>query len=327
MNPYARCVSFLLAAAIFSGCTHISLRRNTVRQASTLTELQYQMVLNNLAMFCSDQDAVPWHIALSGGTSQIADTGSLSVLFDLNGGTVTHPNPLASRSIVEQWSTVPVTDDTNLKLLQKAYQGAIWGQPSILNEDDANDLGHALSLQIGTNSDMSIVVEALRSQGEALKTLQMQMRLSDQSKAKKIFELIDERKTDLSKMATTLLEKFLVDDGKGKFKLINKDKKCVNEDEASGLARETLRQVNSIQETLIGIPSGWFTCGTRKEVPRDACYVGHYGDCYVWVCAEGRAGLSKMTLAVLQLSGTIKDSQVMTIPTGLQFSPATSGVR
>jgi len=53
-----RCVAFALGLAAF-GCTDAQLRRSTVRQASTLSELQYQQVLENLATLCVDPNVLP----------------------------------------------------------------------------------------------------------------------------------------------------------------------------------------------------------------------------------------------------------------------------
>src|SRR5262249_21245038 len=62
-----------------------------------------------------------------------------------------------------------------------------------------------------------------------------------------------------------------------------------SKDAATGLTKETIRQVNEVQAALLSVPSGWFHSGRRRDVPRDACYVGQYGKCYVWVGPEGRA--------------------------------------
>ena len=63
-----------------AGCvfTDWGLRRSVVTQASTLTELQYQQVLGNLAMMSLDPDAVPTHINIRDGSAQIQDNGVIS---------------------------------------------------------------------------------------------------------------------------------------------------------------------------------------------------------------------------------------------------------
>jgi hypothetical protein len=46
-------------------------------------------------------------------------------------------------------------------------------------------------------------------------------------------------------------------------------------------------------------PPGWFHVGGKKDVPKDACYVGRYKYCYVWVTSDGMLDLSRFTVAVL----------------------------
>jgi hypothetical protein len=43
----------------------------------------------------------------------------------------------------------------------------------------------------------------------------------------------------------------------------------------------------------------WFNTGCSKDVPKDACSVGHYCTTYVWVGPEGRDEFTKLTLAIL----------------------------
>jgi hypothetical protein len=46
-------------------------------------------------------------------------------------------------------------------------------------------------------------------------------------------------------------------------------------------------------------PPGWFHLGCKRDVPRDASYVGRYRGRYAWVTSEGMPGLSRFTVAVL----------------------------
>jgi hypothetical protein len=48
-------------------------------------------------------------------------------------------------------------------------------------------------------------------------------------------------------------------------------------------------------------PPGWFCLGGKKDVPRDAMYVGRFGDRYAWVTAEGVAPLARFTVTVLSV--------------------------
>jgi hypothetical protein len=83
------------------------------------------------------------------------------------------------------------------------------------------------------------------------------------------------------------------------------------------------RQVKEIENDLFEIPCdrSWYGCGGKHDVPRDACFVGHYGDCYVWVCRDGIKELSKLTLKVLKFSSLIKSEALLTVP-GPRFTPS-----
>ena len=53
-------------------------------------------------------------------------------------------------------------------------------------------------------------------------------------------------------------------------------------------------------------PRGWYCVGGKKDVPKCACYVGHYSGCggckYVWVTPEGMNGLATFTMGALDLA-------------------------
>ena len=80
-----------------------------------------------------------------------------------------------------------------------------------------------------------------------------------------------------------------------------------------------------IQRALVRIGPGWFHVGRKKDVPRDACFVGHHGDRYVWVGPEGREALTEFTLTVLRISTLIKETQTLLSPGQVKFSPGDRG--
>jgi hypothetical protein len=374
-----RAVLTLSAALWYSaGCTDIQLRRSTVRQASTLTELQYQVVLDNLAMFAADPNALPWHVALKTGAAQVTDTGTAGFLLDIDGGVATHPNIFGSRSVVEQWGTIPATDGTTLRLLRMAYQSA-FGELRILNVDQANDLAHELSRQIGTTADISIDSDTLRqltnlyspprtsgpdSRKEELQDGGTKPAGGDSAAARETekpelpvardadsvapgraplaaerdegfeslplgaFDAVFRDRSEMVAKAYTIAAEKISDTLDEDILRFRSDEKRYlfrpNTDAATGLTKETVRQVNEIQNTLLSVPSGWFQSGSKRDVPRNACYVGHYGKCWGWVCPEGRAGLSEFTLCILDLASVMKEAQVVAMPSGIQFSPGFS---
>src|SRR5262245_60058221 len=50
------------------------------------------------------------------------------------------------------------------------------------------------------------------------------------------------------------------------------------------------------------LPRGWFQSGCKKDVPKDACYVGCYCNTYVWVLPDGVEGLTRFTMTVIDLA-------------------------
>lgn len=46
-------------------------------------------------------------------------------------------------------------------------------------------------------------------------------------------------------------------------------------------------------------PPGWYQIGCKKDVPKDACYVGRWGDRYAWVTGDGMPQLARFTATTL----------------------------
>ena len=124
------------------GCTGARLRTSTVQQASTLTNLQHQVVLNNLAIFVENPDAIPFQLNLHDGSTQISDLGQM----DLIGKQPIESGITGSRTVVNSWLTTPVTDDVTLRLLRMAYRRALGSSGSLYDDECklANDLAHEL---------------------------------------------------------------------------------------------------------------------------------------------------------------------------------------
>ena len=121
-----RTICVLLGIAFSSGCTHTALRDNTLAMSETLTELQYRIVLNNLAMLVSRPGSLPWHTKFDEGTIQVTDRARS--FLDLPGlATVLDPGVelRARHTITGQWRIVPVTNPEELIDLQAVYRLAL----------------------------------------------------------------------------------------------------------------------------------------------------------------------------------------------------------
>src|SRR5262249_22822022 len=204
---------------VTSGCqTHLALRDNTVRTTGTLTDLNYQQVLDNVAMFVANPSSMPSVSIINAGTVTVGDqktfnasaTYSPTLTFAQQGGGALPIltllfNPSGQRNVTENWSLVPVTDVDNLRRIRCAFQ--------------------MLVLDGGQTTDCE--------------------------------------------SCSDLLERFYL----GETDRMD----CV-------------------------LPRGWFHAGRKKDVPKDACYVGRYCDTYVWVLPEGVEGLTRFTMTVIDLA-------------------------
>jgi len=273
-----------------TGCTSGRLRQRTISQGSTLPELQYQQVLDNLALFAAQPGSLPWHVNLREGTTQVTDSLSGGAAMDLGPPVEWFPQLIGSRTAVAQWGMSPVIDATELRLLRIAYRRA-HGAPDMPSPRFLEDLGHELKDQFASNVDLANESELFYEyQGHAHR---------------------DSRELDAHILTT------------------NDAVVCANPKaavvERSPLAVNVCRKLEMIQSALAEIQPGWFHVGSRRDVPKEACYVGKSGDCYVWVCPDGVDHLTEFTLTVLDLASLIKETQTLISPGSVKFSPGDRG--
>lgn len=287
---------FLVVGA---GCTDVQLRQSTVRQSRTLTDIQYRMVLENLAELADNPGAMPWHASISGGAAQIADTGQGVFaaginLFNGSGGTFSSysPSVQAARTVVQQWSLAPITDGDTLRLLRIAYRRAL-GSPEMPSPDLLDDLAHDLKRLIGANEDLRTETNLFYQE----KFFRDQHR----------FEVMA-AETDSTVGGQTFYDP---DAGPDEARLARK----------TPLAREVAHSVDEIVEELGRIGHGWYGVGCRRDVPRDACHVAHHGDVYVWVCPSGLEGLTQLSLAILEMASALQPPESRSSSSSVNYSP------
>ena len=122
-------------------------------RGARLPELQYQQVLDNLAQFATNPSALPWHVNLREGTTQITDSLSGGAAVDIGPPVTWFPQLLGSRTAVAQWGMSPVIDATELRLLRIAYRRA-HGAPDMPSPEFLDELSHELKDQFASNADL-----------------------------------------------------------------------------------------------------------------------------------------------------------------------------
>lgn len=116
--------ALLLLLILTSGCAHHRLKQTFVSQANGLTDIYERQVLNNLAMFVKNPNALPhFVVADSGGTRSgesggFGGTAPVSPFFSSIGFSVDTGNDV-------DWVLSPVKDATRLRLMQCAYRKAV----------------------------------------------------------------------------------------------------------------------------------------------------------------------------------------------------------
>ncbi len=224
-------ITLALAASMLTGCTALSLERHTINQATSVSALRYQEVVDNLAAACVCPGRLPAFSLISQGGAAVSDTGSIDSNTTwysraVNGFSTEVATAVGKRNPDLNWTLAPVASQPQLEAIKCAYEWVVCGMP-----DPASEC-------------MSLLREA-----------------------------------DLTKPND--YEKYHFD------------------------VANQLRQ----------LPSHWYHVGYRKDVPANACYVGHYGSKYVWVTPDGMLGLSEFTLVLLDIATIDPSSLLIPLPT------------
>jgi hypothetical protein len=280
---------FVLGLACLTGCTSGRLRQRTINQGNTLPELQYQQVLDNLARFATHPGSLPWHVDFKEGTSQVTDSLSGGAALDIGPPVTWFPQLLGSRTAVAQWGMSPVIDATELRLLRIAYRRAL-GVPDMPSPRFLDELVHELKDQFASNADLRY---------------ESQLFYDYQSRAHRSARELDAHVLSTNDATVCGYSGSAID--------------------RSPLAANVCRKVEMIQEDLAQIRPGWFHVGSKRDVPKDACYVGKSGACYAWVCPDGVDALTEFTLTVLKISSLIKETETLISPGNVKFSPGDRG--
>ncbi|HTV47697.1 MAG TPA: hypothetical protein VMG59_04570 [Phycisphaerae bacterium] len=104
---YSCALLLALLACAASGCSHQALSRATFEQNSTVNDIQYTEILQNLALFSKSPTALPWAVGMVSG--EVTVTDELKTIG-------------ASRRWEQFWGIQPITDPRLLLKLQRLYQ-------------------------------------------------------------------------------------------------------------------------------------------------------------------------------------------------------------
>ncbi len=332
-------LAIVLVLAATTGCTGRQLRRESLRQASTLSSMQQQLVLNNIASFVCDPNAIPSQLNLRGGATQIvnSENGSVQYIAGVIGILgLTHTS-------VDQWNSAPVVDEPTLRLLRIAYRRSIGIEDSIYNDDFANRLAHRLKMQMAGVPDMALENAHMFARGPALPQLldragwngELQAGFNGNDPAMQLWQ---KDTTDIiSSNSVRLVQRgeILTEDTVTVTPVMENGVPVVWPGEttsrvlvATPYAAEIRRQVLELAAYLDAIEPGWVYWGSRKDVPKCACWVSKCKscdrECWVWVMPENKQQFEDFTLRVLRLSNMLIDMGSNAGVSGVMYSPPVS---
>lgn len=128
----------LILASSAMGCANQQLRFSTLRQTSTLPDLQQKQVMENFARLASNAGDMPYYAISDTGIAAVTDGGSTG--FSVSAIVKAFPTwdvsaLSANRSITETWNLKNENNPDRLKAMRAAYLNVI--NPSVVEPRDA----------------------------------------------------------------------------------------------------------------------------------------------------------------------------------------------
>jgi hypothetical protein len=132
----------LLALSAGSGCANQQLRFSTLRQTSTLADIQETQVIENFARLAANPGSLPFLSVANSGSATVSDEGTASLSFTgahkvFTAGTY---GLGASRNVALNWGLAPLNNPDRLKAMKAAYLTVI--DPARV---DPNDESYAIN--------------------------------------------------------------------------------------------------------------------------------------------------------------------------------------
>jgi hypothetical protein len=126
LSPRFCLIVFVLST---TGCAHVQLRDSSIKQATTLTDIRYGQVLDNLAMSSTNPNIMPFAALVTDGSTNVQNNASstLALNWDPYGLTSEMLGLTAGTTLAEQWGLSPIKEPERLHAMQCAYRWVLRG--------------------------------------------------------------------------------------------------------------------------------------------------------------------------------------------------------
>lgn len=124
----AQALALFALAITLTGCTQSQLRRTTIQQSRTISDIHLQQVMDNLAMFAYDPNSLPHFLIPNASATAVTDRAGVddSISFNSSGFLGSTLGVDGSRTVNGNFTLFPVNDPHKLALMRCAYQTALW---------------------------------------------------------------------------------------------------------------------------------------------------------------------------------------------------------
>ncbi len=128
-RPRFRVVLATTIVLVFPGCMRDQLRYSIRRTTSTLPEIQYQQVIDNLSRIAANAGYLPYLAVVGQGSVQVTDGGSssLNLSIPLQSLATDSLGFGATRNVTGTWSVGTITDPEKIRRMQALYREAVAG--------------------------------------------------------------------------------------------------------------------------------------------------------------------------------------------------------
>lgn len=304
---YLLLLSFVCFATL-QGCAYHQLRFNTAGQAKTVADVHTQQVLDNLAKFAVNPNALPHFEYPNQGGSGVTDdaNGTAGANFNPFGLTGWSIGAGARRTSNVSFTMTPINDPRKLELMRCAYQRAI--SPCCCNVESAgcpNCNARFNNFYLGSTTPSKTVMTT----SEGRPVLLLADSVDDKNEAvldgtqnpigRQVIPLknsLDQTYyafLDSGEIALTV-EEARLESNKNRLKKLYVDDSVAAFGDRNG----------TVTAACLG-DQCWFKVGKKSLVPRSclSCgFVGRYCGTYVWVPECGRDQLTKLTLTILDIA-------------------------
>jgi hypothetical protein len=304
----------VVAIAATAGCQTAQLQHGTLQQAKSVNDLFYAQVMANIATLAEHQETFPYFSLPQTGqnTVQYSVTLGATPEWDLVTSSTRLLGAFAfskqgaslsgSDTNIEMWNSAPSLVPNKILLMKYAYECAGGNQ---LHRHELEQVLDYEFKYFERKKEEQLNPPDRKKKREELQTAIAKIDRVDLPHLEDLQTLslskIEGLKTsDSQKYAESVAN--IKDDFRQR-KMVLDVQKANYEQQLKALDL----QPPGSSLTEFGFPystflkSNWFEVGTRKQVPKNACFVGHCGKTYAWVRPGEEQALAEFTMVILNI--------------------------